>query len=115
MSVLLNLLLTLDSLVSGVSRSVFPQLKLVYQLCLFPEMSDFAMVAHALVTSHLDYCNVLYMGLSLKMVWKLHLVQNAAAGLLLVLGFMIRVAPFITASLSACPVLGPAQIAIYDL
>lgn len=33
---------------------------------------------HAFVTSRLDYCEQLYMGLLLKTVWKLPLVQNAA-------------------------------------
>lgn len=38
---------------------------------------------HALVTSKLEYCKVLYMGLFLNAAWKLQLVQNAAAHLLL--------------------------------
>lgn len=33
----------------------------------------------AVVTSTADYCNTLYVGLPLKMAWKLQLVQNAAA------------------------------------
>lgn len=36
-----------------------------------------------MVTLTLDYCNVLYMGLPLKKTWKLHLVKNATAQLLL--------------------------------
>ena len=45
-----------------VARSAFGQLKLVCQLCPFLEMSDLATVTHALVTSHLDYCNMLFVG-----------------------------------------------------
>lgn len=41
-----------------------------------------ATVVYALKTSKLDYCNVLYAGLPLKMVRKLPLVQNAVARML---------------------------------
>ena len=40
-------------------------------------VSDLATVECALVTSYLDCCNVLYVGLPLKMVQRLQLVQNA--------------------------------------
>ena len=61
------------------ARSAFAQLKLVRQLHPFLEMSDLATVTHALVTSHFDYCNALCVGLPLKTVQKLQLVQNSAA------------------------------------
>ena len=64
------------------ARSTFAQLKLVHQLCLFLEMLDLATVTHALVTSCLDYCNVLYVEWPLKMVQKLQLVKNSTARLL---------------------------------
>ena len=38
-------------------------------------------VTHALVTSRIDYCNALYVGLLLKTVRRLQLVQNRAARL----------------------------------
>lgn len=37
------------------------------------------MMVHATVTSKLDYCNMLYMGLPSKTVQKLQEVQNAVA------------------------------------
>ena len=61
------------------ARSAFTQLKFVHQLHLFFEMSDLATVIYALVTTPLDYCNALYMGLPLKTIWKLHLIQNVTA------------------------------------
>lgn len=42
-----------------------------------PLAVDLVMVVHVLVISNLDYYNMLYMVLPLKMVWKLQLVQNA--------------------------------------
>lgn len=39
------------------------------------------MVTHAQASSWLDYCNVLYMGLPVKMIQKLKLVQNAVASI----------------------------------
>lgn len=42
-----------------------------------------AIAIHVVIISRLDYCNVLYVGLSLEIVCKLQLVQNATARLLL--------------------------------
>lgn len=39
-------------------------------------------VVHSLAPSRLDFCNALYAGLPLNMVWKRHFVQNAVAKLL---------------------------------
>ena len=82
LGVLLDSALSLDAQVSGVARSPFAELKLVRQLRPFLEKSDLATVTHALVTSRLDYCNVFYVGLPLKSVQKLQLVQRAAARVL---------------------------------
>lgn len=41
-------------------------------------------VVHAFISSCLDYCNALYLGLSQSLILKLQLVQNAAARLLTV-------------------------------
>ena len=82
LGVLLDSALSLDVQVSALARSAFSQLKLVHQLHPFLAMSDLATVTHALVTFRLDHCNMLYMGLPLKSVRKLQLVQRAAARLL---------------------------------
>lgn len=46
---------------------------------LHPFLNREALLTITHVTSYLDYCNVLYLGLPLKSIWKLQLVQNAAA------------------------------------
>ena len=82
LGVLLDSSLGLDAQVAMVARSAFSQLKLVHQLFPFLEMLDLATVIHASVTSRLDYCNTLFVGLPLKTVQKPQLVQNSAARLL---------------------------------
>ncbi|XP_061474960.1 small ribosomal subunit protein uS7 isoform X1 [Rhineura floridana] len=71
------------SLEAQVARNAFYHLQLVAQLRPYLDSDDLASVVHALVTSRLDYCNALYVGLPLKTVRKLQLVQNAAARLLM--------------------------------
>uniref|UniRef100_A0A803SRC4 Reverse transcriptase domain-containing protein n=1 Tax=Anolis carolinensis TaxID=28377 RepID=A0A803SRC4_ANOCA len=82
LGVLLDSSLTLEAQVSAVAGRAFAQLKLVRQLRPYLVKSDLATVVHALVTSRLDYCNALYVGLPLKTARKLQLVQRAAARLL---------------------------------
>ncbi|KAF7246369.1 Tryptophan synthase alpha chain [Varanus komodoensis] len=56
--------------------------RLIHQLRPYLENDCLATVTHALVTSRLDFCNALYVGLPLKTVRILQLVQNRAARLL---------------------------------
>ncbi|XP_061473928.1 uncharacterized protein LOC133380529 [Rhineura floridana] len=82
LGVLFDPSLSLEAQVASVARNAFYHLRLVAQLHPYLCGDDLASVVHALVTSRLDYCNALYVGLPLKMVRKLQLVQNAAARLL---------------------------------
>uniref|UniRef100_A0A803TXH6 Reverse transcriptase domain-containing protein n=1 Tax=Anolis carolinensis TaxID=28377 RepID=A0A803TXH6_ANOCA len=82
LGVFLDSSLTLDAQVLAVAARAFAQLKLVRQLQLYFVKSDLAMVVHALVTSMMDYCSALYVGLPLKTARKLLLVQRSAARLL---------------------------------
>nr|XP_060608896.1 uncharacterized protein LOC132760735 [Anolis sagrei ordinatus] len=82
LGVILDSSLSLEPQVSAVAGRAYAQLKLVHQLRPYLGKSDLATVVHALVTSQIDYCNALYVGLPLKTVRKLQLVQRAAVRLL---------------------------------
>uniref|UniRef100_A0A803SUT5 Reverse transcriptase domain-containing protein n=1 Tax=Anolis carolinensis TaxID=28377 RepID=A0A803SUT5_ANOCA len=93
LGVLLDSGLTLEAQVSAVAGRAFAQLKLVRQLRPYLEKSDLTRVVHALVTSRLDYCNALYVGLPLKTARKLQLVQRLAARLLTGANYRARSTP----------------------
>ena len=82
LGVLLEPSMSLEAQVASVAQSAFYQLWLVAPLCPYLDRDNLASVVYALVTSKLGYCNALYMGLPLKTVQKLQLVQNAAARLI---------------------------------
>ncbi|KAF7246159.1 putative RNA-directed DNA polymerase from transposon BS [Varanus komodoensis] len=93
LGVLLDPELSLEAQVTAAARSAFLQLRLINQLRPYLEYDCLVMVAHALVTSRLDFCNTLYVGLPLKMVRILQLVQNRAARLLTGTGCCVHMTP----------------------
>ncbi|KAF7247075.1 putative RNA-directed DNA polymerase from transposon BS [Varanus komodoensis] len=93
LGVLLDPELSLEAQVTAVARSAFFQLRLIHQLHPYLENDCLVTVTHALVTSRLDFCNELYMGLPLKTVWILQLVQNRAARLLTGTGRYVHMTP----------------------
>ncbi|KAF7239262.1 WD repeat-containing protein 90 [Varanus komodoensis] len=93
LGVLLDPELSLKAQVTAVARSAFFQLRLIYELRPYLENDCLATVTHALVTSRLDFCNTLYMGLPLKTVQILQLVQNRTARLLTGTGHYVHMTP----------------------
>ncbi|KAF7246415.1 Serine/threonine-protein kinase RIO3 [Varanus komodoensis] len=93
LGVLLDPELSLEAQVTAAARSAFLQLRLIHQLRPYLECDCLATVTHALVTSRLDFCNALYVGLPLKMVRTLQLVQNRAARLLMGTGRYVHMTP----------------------
>ncbi|KAF7252094.1 RutC family protein in vnfA 5'region [Varanus komodoensis] len=83
LGVLLDPELSLEAQMTAVARSAFFQLRLIHQLRPYLENDCLVTVTHTLVTSRLDFCNALYVGLPLKIVWIFQLVQNRAARLLM--------------------------------
>ena len=100
MGLFLDSFLSLDAQVSTVARNAFAQLKLLLQLQTFLERSDLATVTHALITSQLDYCNVLYVWLPVESVRKIQWVQNAAVRLLTEAGYRDYITPLLQQPLS---------------
>lgn len=72
--VLIDPALSLEAQVSSASRSTFYQLWPVSQLQPFPDRDSLATVVCAVVTSRLDCCNVIYLGLPLNFVRNTQLV-----------------------------------------
>ncbi|XP_053142271.1 uncharacterized protein LOC128340742 [Hemicordylus capensis] len=95
LGVLLDPAPSLEVQVASMAQSAFYQLRLICQLQPYLERESLATVTHALVTSCLDYCNALYMGLPLKIVRKLQLVQNRAARLLTGTGRFDHIMPML--------------------
>ncbi len=74
--------LKLDCQISAVVKSSFFQLRQLAKIKPILSRQHFETVIHAFVTSRLDYCNALYVGVSGSSVARLQMVQNAAAHLL---------------------------------
>ena len=84
--------LSLDAQVSACEQDCICTVKTV------PGEVDLATVTHALVTSRLGYCNVLYMELPLESARKLQWVQNVTHRLLTGAGYRNHISP-ITATI----------------
>ena len=72
----------LDQQVSSVVKNSFFQLRILSKVKGYLSRRDLETVIHAFITSRLDYCNALYIGLEHSLLHRLQLVQNAAARLL---------------------------------
>ncbi len=68
--------------ISSVVKASFFQLRLLAKVKPYLPRKEFESVIHAFITSRLDYCNSLYVGLDQSSLQRLQLVQNAAARLL---------------------------------
>ncbi len=67
---------------SPLYAKVFPTIWLLAKVKPYLPRKEFESVIHAFITSRLDYCNSLYVGLDQSSLQRLQLVQNAAARLL---------------------------------
>ena len=72
----------MEKQINSVVKASFFQLRLLTKLKPFLSLTDFETVIHAFITTRLDYCNALYVGVSQASLSRLQLVQNSAARLL---------------------------------
>ncbi len=74
--------LCLEKQISSVVKNSYYQLRIISRLKSSLSFQDLEIVIHAFITSRLDYCNSLYVGLPQSSLSRLQMVQNAAARLL---------------------------------
>jgi len=74
--------LKFDRQINAVVKNSFFHLRSIAKLKSILTFDDMEKVVHAFVSSRLDYCNVLYLGVSQASLSRLQLVQNSAARLL---------------------------------
>lgn len=82
LGVIFDSALKFDRRINAVFQSSFFQLKLLSKAKSFLTFAEFGGVSHAFISSRLDYCNSLYIGMSQSNISRLQMVQNAAARLL---------------------------------
>ncbi len=82
LGVIFDSALMFDHQIKCVVKSCFFQLRTIAKMKSFLSVADLEIVIHAFISSRLDYCNALYLGVSQSLISKLQLVQNAAARLL---------------------------------
>jgi len=72
----------LEKQINSVVKASFFQLRQITKLKPFLSFKDLERVIHAFITTRLDYCNSLYVGVNQATLYRLQIVQNAAARLL---------------------------------
>ncbi len=82
LGVIIDSTLSFDNQIKSVVKSSFYQLRMISRLKPILSFKDLETVIHAFITSRLDYCNSLYVGICQRHLSRLQIVQNAAARLL---------------------------------
>ncbi len=85
--------LSLKKQVENTCKSAFYHLRNIYRIRKCLSKSDTETLVHAYITSRLDYCNSLYIGLPAYLIENLQMVQNAAARLIVGLRKFDHISP----------------------
>ncbi len=82
LGVILETDLSFSSHVKADTKSAYYHLKNIVRIRSFVCSQDLEKLVHAFITSRVDYCNGLLIGLPKKTIRQLQLIQNAAARIL---------------------------------
>jgi len=82
LGVIIDSTLSFQSHITSITKSAFFHLRRIAQLRPFISNRDAETVIHAFVSSRLDYCNALFIGLPASSISKLQYIQNSAARIL---------------------------------
>ena len=82
LGVLIDKYASMEDYISNICRSAYLQLKNISKLRKYLDRSTLECIVHAFVTSKLDYCNSLLVGLPNSLISRLQRVQNTAARIL---------------------------------
>lgn len=82
LGVIIDSTLSFQSHINSLAKSAFFHLRRIAQLRPFISTKDAETVIHAFVSSRLDYCNALFIGLPVSSITRLQYIQNSAARLL---------------------------------
>lgn len=74
--------LSFQSHIKSVTKSAFFHLRRISQLRPFISSKDAETVIHAFVSSRIDYCNALFIGLPASLISRIQYIQNSAARIL---------------------------------
>lgn len=78
--------MTMEHHIQAKCRAAYAQLATISRIREFIDDKTAEQLMHALVTSHIDYCNGLLIGVSQHLIKRLQLVQNSAARIVLKAG-----------------------------
>ena len=79
LGVTLDSIMMLDGQIAATCRSFYMNIRRINTIRQYLTNDAVKTLTQSLVTSHLDYCNIIYNGLPMKSIKRLQLTQYAAA------------------------------------
>ena len=96
LGVTLDSTMTLDGQIAATCRSSYMHIRRINTIRQYLTNDAVKTLTQSLVTSRLDYCNIIYNGLPMKSIKRLQLTQNAAARLIRRIKKRAHITPVVT-------------------